>query len=164
MRATRRADGRDGGIVAARQDQERPGQTTAARTCSNSGHNASHIEITRNGQTVVFERVKREPKGKPDTWHRASPNAADVDREFDGLCDESRTCAPKVRRVRIRHRPRSPALTITVKFDDSKKKKKSPSGQSGQDVYAARPGEPGAAKTDGADFNESLKSLDELSK
>ena len=31
-----------------------------------------------------------------------------------------------------------PALTITVKFDDSKKEEKVTFGQSGQDVYAAR--------------------------
>jgi hypothetical protein len=57
-----------------------------------------------------------------------------------------------------------PAMTVVVKFDDSKKEERVTFGQSGQDVYAARPGEPGAAKTDAADFNESLRSLDELSK
>jgi hypothetical protein len=37
-------------------------------------------------------------------------------------------------------------------------------GQSGSDVFAGRPGEPGAAKADTADFTEAIKSLDEISK
>jgi hypothetical protein len=37
-------------------------------------------------------------------------------------------------------------------------------GQEGSDVYVSRPGEQGAAKVDTADFNEAIKSLDELSK
>ena len=37
-------------------------------------------------------------------------------------------------------------------------------GKAGTDVYASRPGEPGAAKIETTDFNEALKSLDELSK
>jgi hypothetical protein len=37
-------------------------------------------------------------------------------------------------------------------------------GKEGDDVFASRPGEPGAAKTDATDFNESIKALDELSK
>ena len=56
-----------------------------------------------------------------------------------------------------------PALTVSVKFDEGKKEEKVAFGQAGQDVYATVPG-PGAAKTDANDFNESLKSLDELSK
>jgi hypothetical protein len=56
-----------------------------------------------------------------------------------------------------------PAMAIDVKFEDGKKQEKVTFGQAGSDVYATVPG-PGAAKTDANDFNESLKSLDELSK
>jgi hypothetical protein len=57
-----------------------------------------------------------------------------------------------------------PALTVTVKFDEGKKEEKVTFGQSGSDVFASRPSEPGAAKADTADFNEAIKSLDEISK
>ena len=53
---------------------------------------------------------------------------------------------------------------MSVKFDDGKKEERVTFGQAGSDVYVSRPGEPGAAKIDAADFNEAIKSLDELSK
>ena len=129
-------------------------------------YNANHIEVTRNGQTVVFDRVKSATEGKPDTWHRASPNAGDVDKDkFDAFLGRiSNMRAEKFVASAAGMGLDKPALTVVVKFDDSKKEERVTFGQSGQDVHAARPGEPGAAKTDSADFNESLKSLDELSK
>ena len=56
------------------------------------------------------------------------------------------------------------ALTVVVKFDDGKKEERVSFGKVGEDVFAARQGEPGAMKTDAADFGEVNKSLDELSK
>jgi hypothetical protein len=55
-------------------------------------------------------------------------------------------------------------MTVSVKFDDNKKEEKVTFGQVGSDVFAIRPNEPGAAKTDAADFNESVKTLEELAK
>jgi hypothetical protein len=57
-----------------------------------------------------------------------------------------------------------PAMAIAVKFDDGKKEERVSFGQAGSDVYASRPGEQGAAKTDATEFNEAVKSLEELSK
>ncbi len=129
-------------------------------------YNANHIEITRNGQTVAFDRVKSTTEGKPDTWHRTSPNAGDVDKDkFDAFLGRmSNMRAEKFVASAAGTGLDKPALTVVVKFDDSKKEERVTFGQSGADVHAARPGEPGAAKTDSADFNESLKSIDELSK
>ncbi|HEX7140099.1 MAG TPA: DUF4340 domain-containing protein [Vicinamibacterales bacterium] len=129
-------------------------------------YNANHIEITRNGQTAVFDRVKSATEGKPDTWHRASPNAGDVDKDkFDAFLGRiSNMRAGKFVASTAGTGLDKPVLTVVVKFDDNKKEERVTFGQSGQDVHAARPGEPGAAKTDTADFNESLKSIDELSK
>ena len=129
-------------------------------------YNANHIEITHNGQTAVFDRVKSATEGKPDTWHRASPNAGDVDKDkFDAFLGRiSNMRAEKFVPSAAGTGLDKPALTVVVKFDDNKKEERVTFGQSGQDVHAARPGEPGAAKTDTADFNESLKSIDELSK
>jgi len=55
-------------------------------------------------------------------------------------------------------------MTVVVKFDDGKKEDRATFGQSGNDVYVSRPGEPGAAKIDSADFNDVIKSLDEIVK
>jgi hypothetical protein len=57
-----------------------------------------------------------------------------------------------------------PALVVAVTFDDGKKEERVTFGQSGSDVFAVRPNEPGAAKTDATEFTESIKSLDELGK
>jgi hypothetical protein len=129
-------------------------------------YNANHIEFTRNGQTVAFDRVKSDKEGTPDKWHRASPNAGDVDKDkFDAFLGRiSNMRAEKFVASVSGTGLDKPALTVAVKFDDNKKEERVTFGQSGQDVYAARPGEPGGAKTDTADFNESLKSIDELSK
>jgi len=51
-----------------------------------------------------------------------------------------------------------------VKFDEGKKEEKVTFGQEGSDVYAIRPGEPGAAKADKADLDETTKSFDEIAK
>ena len=58
----------------------------------------------------------------------------------------------------------APAMTVTVKFDDGKKEEKATFGQVGADVFVARPGEPGAAKIEAADFTETIKALDEIAK
>jgi hypothetical protein len=128
-------------------------------------YNATHVEITRNGQTVTFDRVKSGGDA-PDKWHRVSPNPGDVDKDkFDAfLARLANMRADKFESSTAGTGLDKPAMTIVVKFDDGKKEERVTFGQSGSDVHAGRPGEPGAAKTDAADFNESLKSLDELSK
>jgi uncharacterized protein DUF4340 len=128
-------------------------------------YNATHVEVTRNGQTIVFDRVKSGNENVPDKWHRASPNPKDVDKDkVDALLSKlANMRADKFVESTANTGLDKPAMVIAVKFDDGKKDEKVSFGQSGQDVYASVPG-PGAAKTDAADFNESLKSLDELSK
>ena len=96
----------------------------------------------------------------------ASPNPGDVDKDkFDAfLAKLANMRADKFVDSTSGTGLDKPALTVAAKFDDGKKEERVTFGQSGQDVYAARPGEPGAAKTDASDFNESLKTLDELAK
>jgi uncharacterized protein DUF4340 len=128
--------------------------------------NANRIEMTRNNDTVVLERVKGQGENAADTWRRVSPSAKDVDREkSDGLLSKlSNIRAASFVDSTAKTGLDKPALTVTVKFDDSKREEKVTFGQSGSDVFVSRPGEPGAAKIDAADFNDAIKSLDELSK
>jgi hypothetical protein len=128
--------------------------------------NANRIEMARNGQAVVLERVKGKGENAPDTWRRVSPTAADVDREkSDGLLSKlSNIRAASFVDAAAKTGLDKPALTVTVKFDDGKREEKVTFGQNGSDVYVARPGEPGAAKIDAADFNDAIKTFDEISK
>jgi hypothetical protein len=129
-------------------------------------YNATHVEIMRNGQTYVFERVKSDKENTPDSWKRVSPNAGAVDRDkFDAfLARLANMRASSFTATTANTGTDKPALTVYVKFDDGKKEERVTFGESGGDVFAVRPTEAGAAKTDTADFNESVKSLDELSK
>ena len=93
--------------------------------------NANRVEITRNGQTVVFERVKGQGENAPDTWKRVSPTAGDVDR------DKSDSLLSKLSNIRAASFVDStaktgldkPALTVSVKFDDGKKEERVTFGQ-----------------------------------
>lgn len=132
-------------------------------------YNATRAEFTQGGQTVVFERVKGGNENTPDKWRRVSPNAGDVDK------DKLDAFLARIANMRAESFVASaantgldkPALTVVVKFDEGKKEERVTFGQGGKDgkeVYAARPNEPGAAKTDATDFTESVKTLGELSK
>jgi uncharacterized protein DUF4340 len=126
--------------------------------------NATHIEMTRNGQTIVLDRVKGQGENAPDKWHRVSPNPGDVDKEkMDSLLSKlSNMRAASFVDSTAKTGADKPALVVTVKFDEGKKEEKATFGQSGSDVFAVRPGEPGAAKADSADFTEVTKSFDEI--
>jgi hypothetical protein len=127
--------------------------------------NATHIELTRNGQAIVLDRVKGQ-NDKPDTWKRVSPNPGDVEKDtMDGLLSKlSNMRASSFVDSTAKTGIDKPALVVTVKFDDGKKEEKVTFGQEGSDVYAVRPGEPGAAKADKADLDDVTKSFDEIAK
>lgn len=128
--------------------------------------NANRIELVRaGGQPVVFERIKGQFDAA-DKWQRVSPGPKDADRDpMDSLLSR----LSMMRAAGFVDSPANtgldaPALTVDVKFEDGKKQEHVIFGKSGDTVYASRPGLPGAAKVDATDFDEALKTLDELSK
>jgi Domain of unknown function (DUF4340) len=129
-------------------------------------YNVTHIELTHNGQTVVLDRVKGTGDNAPDKWHRASPNPGDVDKDkMDGLLSKlSNMRATSFVDSTAKAGLDKPALVVDAKFDEGKKNEKVTFGQVGTDVFAGRPNEPGAAKSDSADLNDVLKSFDEIAK
>jgi hypothetical protein len=128
--------------------------------------NASRVEITRNGQTVAFEKTKGTGENAPDVWKRMSPTAGDVDKEkIDNMLSRlSNMRAASFVASEAKTGLDKPAMTVHVKFDDGKKEERVTFGKNGDEVYASRPGEPGAAKADTSDFTEINKTLDEISK
>lgn len=127
--------------------------------------NATHIELTRNGQTIVLDRVKGQ-KDTADTWHRSSPNAKDMDKDpMDGLLSKlSMVRAESFVDSTANTGLNAPVLVVDVKFDDGKKQERVTFGKSGDTTYASRADMPGAAKIDTADFTETLKAVDEIAK
>ena len=132
-------------------------------------YTANRMEMTRNGQTVVLEKVTGSGKNgenAPEKWRRASPNAGDVDN------DKVAALLAKLEGMRAlsfvestaKTGLESPAMSVVAKFEDGKKEDRVTFGKSGDNVYAGRPGEPGAGKVDTADFNDAVSKLDALSK
>src|SRR3984893_615985 len=129
-------------------------------------YNANRIELTRNGQTVVFEKVKGSGNDAVDKWRRVSPTAGDADKEkIDALLSRlSNMRATSFVDASAKTGLNMPVLTVFAKFEEGKKEDRVTFGKVANDVYAGRPGEPGAAKVDAMDFTEANKTLDELSK
>ncbi len=128
--------------------------------------NATRVEITRNGETLILERVKAKDEGSPDTWHRVSPNAGDpptekVESVLTAIADFS---AVSFVDSKSRTGLDAPAMTVLAKFDEGKKEDRVTFGKNGADVFASRPGDPDVAKIDAAKFEEATKTLDEISK
>jgi hypothetical protein len=128
--------------------------------------NATRAEFTRNGQTMVLERVKGKSEADPDGWRRVSPNPADADRSkveglLAGLADTRATAfTPSIAKTGLD----APALTVLVKFEDGKREERVSFGTSGTDVFALVAGQPGAAKVEAEKFADANKTLDELLK
>jgi hypothetical protein len=138
--------------------------------------NANRVEITRHrgagapgssdAQTVVFEKTKGQGENAPDKWKRVGPTPGDVDKDkIDSLLSRlSNMRAASFVAGDAKTGLDKPAMTVVAKFDDGKKEDRVTFGKNGDDVYASRPGEPGAAKVDSADFTEVNKTLDEIAK
>ena len=129
-------------------------------------YNATRVEVTRAGQTVVFERVKAKDDKAPDTWHRVSPNPGDPDREkvenlLAGIADIRITSFVD---AKTKTGLDAPAMTVVAKFDEGKKEERVTFGKVGADVFASRPDDPGAGKIEAVKFDETSKAVDELSK
>ena len=133
-------------------------------------YNATRIEFIRNGQTIAFEKVKPDAKdaakNPQDKWRRISPKPADASKDtIDSLLSRlSNMRAASFVESTAKTGLDKPELTVSVKFDDGKKEERVALGKVENDVFASRPGEPGAAKVDAADFTEAIKALDDLSK
>jgi hypothetical protein len=129
--------------------------------------NATHVEFTRNGQTFAFDRVKGQGD-KPDTWRRGGPKPGDValDKMDGALSKLANLRATSFVDAAAKTGLDAPVLTVFVRFDAGKgaKEERVSFGKVGSDTFASRPGEPGAAKLEGTDFDDVVKALDELTK
>jgi len=127
--------------------------------------NATKVELTRNSQTVVFERVKGQDNA-PDKWRRVSPNPGDPDTRkvetlLAGLADMRATAFAD---AKTKTGLDAPALSVTASFEEGKKQERVTFGKVGNDVFAARTDEPTPARIEAEKFDEAVKALDELSK
>ena len=128
-------------------------------------YTTDRLELTRDGQTTVFEKVKAQGQ-TPEKWHRVSPNAGDP----DGMGMEN--LMMKLESLRAAAFVDSPAktgldkpsLTVYAKFEEGKKEQRVSFAKAATDAYALVPGQPGAARISTADLDELMKDLDAVSK
>jgi hypothetical protein len=128
--------------------------------------NAKRVEITRDGQTTVFERVEnKDPKApSTDKWVQSAPGKKDADMaKMDSMLSafsnlRAQSFADKTAGTGVD----APALTMVVRYDEGKKEDRVTFGVRGDNVHAARSGEPGAMKVEKADYEGAVKALNEL--
>jgi len=127
---------------------------------------ATHLEITRNGKTTAWDKVKGAGENAADTWKQVSPTAAEPDKDkfqaFVAALADIR--AMSFVESKAKTGLDAPAATVVVKFDEGKKEDRVTLAKSGSDAYASRPDDPGAAKIDPTKLDEALKSIDEFTK
>ena len=132
-------------------------------------YDATHIELTRAGQTVAFDKVKGAKPEDEDKWRvtkaaGAKPVDADKDKMGVFLAKLESLRAMSFADAKTKTGLDSPSLTVYAKFDEGKKEERVMFAKSGSDVYAGRTGEPGAAKVNPTEYDEVIKKLDELAK
>ena len=127
---------------------------------------ATHIDITRNGKTYGFDRVKGKDESVADTWKRVTPSAAEPDKDkfqaFVAALADIRAVGyadPKAKTGLD-----NPSITIVVKFEEGKKEERVLLSKVGTDAFASRPDDPGTAKIDTVKFDDAVKSIDEFIK
>jgi hypothetical protein len=119
---------------------------------------ANRVEIRRGAETFVFEKTKG--KDGQEIWRDAAGKDVDTTKVEDMLTKFSNLRAQTFETAQHASL-KTPALTMTVRFDESKTETAS-FGRAGQDVYASRVDEPGSAKLETTPYEDAIKALDAL--
>jgi hypothetical protein len=121
----------------------------------------SRLEFTRDGTPLVFEKQKGKDKDAPEKWAQVQPKKEiEEGKILDFLSRLTNLRADTF----VDALPAGAAQAAAVKAMSSEGKKEDTVTffKAGEDVYATRPAEPGAAKVTATEFNEAIKLLDGL--
>ncbi len=120
---------------------------------------AGKLEVVRDGVTLVFQKSK--DKDGKETWALAAPAKTVEGPKMDALLASlAGLQVASWADAKAATGTDTPALTVTVTLDDGKKTERVVFGRVGVDVFAVRPGEPGAARVEAAKFDEAIAALD----
>jgi len=126
--------------------------------------NTDRLEITRGSETFTFEKTKGSGKDAAEKWQRTTPTKGDVDSaKMESLL--SKLSALRAESFVDGKTPTglaNPVLTVGARFDDGKKQERVQFGRAGDDVFASRPDEPGAARVNAKEFDEAVQALDAI--
>lgn len=127
---------------------------------------ATAVTVTRGAATLAFEKVKGQGKDAGETWRETRPTAKEVDASaFDTFLTKlanQRALSFVAADAKTRTGLDAPFMIVVARFDEGRKEERVSFGRVGSDVFAAIPGQPGAAKLDAADLDEAVKALDAI--
>lgn len=119
----------------------------------------TRFEIVRNGRATVFEKQKGKDANTAETWAQTAPAAkADETKIVDFLSKFSNLRADSF--VDALPSGATEVASVIARFGENRKEEKVTFLKGGADVFATRPGEPGAAKVLSSEFDDALKLLD----
>ena len=126
---------------------------------------ATRIDITRNGQTVAFEKttVKGKDGQSEEKWKQVLPAAKDVDAAKVEALLSTVTGARAMGFVTASTKTNldKPELTIAIKYGEGKQERVT-FARNGADGFAERAGSPGAATVAAATIDSITKALDDI--
>jgi hypothetical protein len=127
--------------------------------------NTTRLEVVRNGQTTVFEKAKVKDKdGKEEEkWRQTAPSARDVDAAKVEALISAATAARASSFVDSAARTGldKPELSMALTYDEGKQERVN-FARTGGSAYAARSGDPGAAKIEPSVIEAIVKALEDL--
>ena len=130
--------------------------------------NATHLEIARAGGKLSFEKTtaKNAEGQDEEKWRQTAPGAGEVDQtKLDNLLSAiTQTRASSFVDSTAGTGLDSPGLTATVKSNEGQRSETVKFARSGDEAWAAREGEAGAAKIDASTLDNIIKAIEELQK
>jgi hypothetical protein len=126
-------------------------------------YNLTRLEVTRGSDVTTFERLKGKGKEGADAWQNVKAKKA-----VDGTKFESFLAKLAALRAQSFADPKTktgldaPVLVAKATYDDGKRTETVRFGREGTAAYAGRADEPGASTLDTSEFEDLIKSLDEL--
>ena len=126
--------------------------------------NATALELDRDGSRSTFERGEAPAEGGAAGWRRTAPDAGDIEPSAmdDILTKLSNLRVESFVASRDRTGLDAPAATVSVTFGDDSEQEQVIVGQPGDEVFAVREDEPGAARLNTPAWNEVLEALEAL--
>ena len=118
----------------------------------------TRIELRRGADTVVLEKTNI--GDKREVWKNGAGKDIEAMKVEDLL---TKVSALRAESFAAAANPalKTPALTVIVRFDDSKTEQVT-FGRAGTDIVASRSDEPGTAAVDATSFEDTIKALDAL--
>lgn len=116
---------------------------------------ATRAEFTRGGETISFEKTT---KDEVDVWSRVGGGEIETT-QVDDLLSQVTGLRATSFRTGSHASLKSPVLTATIAFGEGRMETVA-FGRAGNEVFASRSDEPGAAVIEAAAFDEAIKALE----